>query len=355
MARTNDARSFLRLFLGTAAAASALLFAIILLLDPYGISPIRLPLARAIMDINQRYMYPQLARSSAFDSVVIGTSTSRLLDPRALNAAFGGRFANLAMNAGTAWEQTELAKLYLRHNPSPETFILGIDEMWCLKGRDVPRVTFRGFPEWMYDDNRWNDLPEVFNLKTLEIAGRVAAFQVGLAPERIRGDGYEVFTPPEASYDLARARRHIWRDRPSGKVEPENPPKLLSDADMDALHFPAIVWLDELLVLLPPQTRRLLVYMPLHIAQQPTPGSRNAAEIEACKARIDVIASRRKARVVDFAIHSPVTREDSNYWDPLHYRLPIADRIIDGMKRAMASGADDPAGLFRVRRLASRP
>jgi hypothetical protein len=345
-----EARSFLKHVVLAAAGVAALLFFAILLLDPYGNSPLRLVSRQPIMDINQRYMYPRIARSKAYDSVVIGTSTSRLLDPRALDAAFGGRFANLAMNAGTAWEQAELAKLYLRHNPAPKTFILGLDQVWCLPEGAIERITFRGFPEWMYDENPLNDLPELFNLKTLEIAGRVAAFHLRLMPERIRGDGYEVFTPPETSYDLARARLHIWRDRPGARIMPEVPAHALTEAEAQALVFPAIAWLDDLLARLPAGRQRLLVYMPLHVAAQPTPGSRIAAQVEFCKARIDAVASRRGARVVDFAVDSPVTREDSNYWDPLHYRLPIADRIIAGMKAALETGADDAAGLYLVRR-----
>jgi hypothetical protein len=344
------AKTFLTAFLAVLLGASAVIYAAIQALDPYGVSPVRLPLTRAIMDINQRYMYPQIARRSDFDSVVIGTSTSRLLDPHQLDAAFGGRFANFAMNAGTAWEQTELAKLYLRHNPSPRSVIIGVDGVWCAQGKDIPRITFRGFPEWMYDENRWNDLPEVFNLKTLEIAGRKAGFHLGLMPERIRGDGYEVFTPPESTYDLSRARFHIWKDRPSGKIDPVSPPQQISAADSAALSFPAVAWLDDLLGRLPAETRRMLVYMPVHVASQPTPGSRSAAEWDVCKARIDVVAARHNAKVVDFAIHSPVTRDDTNYWDPLHYRLPIAGRIIDGMKRALETGKDDPEGVFVVRR-----
>jgi hypothetical protein len=344
------AKSFLGAFIALVAGASAVIYSAIQLLDPYGVSPFRLPVAPAIMDINQRYMYPQIARRAEFDSVVIGTSTSRLLDPKQLDAAFGGRFANFAMNAGTAWEQTEFAKLYLRHNPEPRTFIIGLDWKWCTTGRNTERITFRGFPEWMYDENRLNDLPEVFNLKTLEIAGRKAGFHLGLMPERIRGDGYEVFTPPEETYDLARARFHLWKGRPSMRIEPENPPRRLEPAVANALVFPPLDWLDDLLARMPARTKRLLVYMPVHVAAQPVPGSLEEAERNICKSRIYAIASRRNALVVDFEISSPVTREDSNYWDPLHYRLPVAGRIVDGVKRAVETEKDDPEGLFVVRR-----
>jgi hypothetical protein len=31
--------------------------------------------------------------------------------------------------------------------------------------------------------------------------------------------------------------------------------------------------------------------------------------------------------VVDFMRPSPITTVDDNYWDPLHYRIGVADRI----------------------------
>jgi hypothetical protein len=340
------AAAFLRTFLATALGLTALVSLAIWLLDPYGVSPIRLPIARPIMDINQRYMYPQIVRSHDYDSVLIGTSTSRLLDPADLEAAFGGRFANLAMNAATAWEQTELAKLYLRHQPNPHAFIIGLDPIWCADESNLVKITFRGFPEWMYDENLWNDLPEMLNTKTLEIAGRLLAFHLGLMPERIRRDGYEVFTPPENTYDLARARWHLWKDVPGGKLVPVVPPVVLTAAEEAALRFPALAWLDDLLSRVPASAFRMLAWMPLHVAAQSGPGSREAAMIEACKERIGAIARQRGVAFVDFAIPSEITTDDANYWDPLHYRLPIAPRIVAGMKAA-ARGQTD--AIYRLR------
>jgi hypothetical protein len=343
------ALSFIRTFLAVGAGLTALVWLIVLLLDPYGVSPIRLPIARPIMDINQRYMYPQIVRSGTFDSVVIGTSTSRLLDPQQLDKAFGGRFANLAMNAATAWEQSELAKLYLRYQPAPRTIIIGLDQMWCVDDKSLVKITFRGFPEWMYDDNPWNDLPELLSTKTLEITGRLAAFHFGLMPERIRGDGYEVFTPPETTYDLKRAQFHIWKGFREPRVTPVTPPVVLKQEDADRLQFPALVWLDELLQKTPASGLRVLAFMPIHIAAQPVPGSPEEARIDVCKGRISGIAQKHGVRVIDFNIPSGITTNDANYWDPLHYRLPIAGRIVDGLKAAADTGRDAPDGIYRIR------
>src|SRR5690606_28684760 len=129
------------------------------------------------------------------------TSTARLLAPKALEAKFGGRFANLALNSGTAWEQYRIARLFLRDAPAHATLVVGLDQVWCREDADTNRVTVRGFPEWMFDADPWNDLPYMLNVRALEISGRRLAHALGLARARWPEDGYEVFTPPETAYD----------------------------------------------------------------------------------------------------------------------------------------------------------
>ncbi|MGL4637741.1 MAG: hypothetical protein ACRCWF_17290 [Beijerinckiaceae bacterium] len=344
-----SARSFVKAWLVMAFACVAVCAAFIGFIDPYGVLITRKGHQRPIMDINQRYMYPQVVRSQQFDSFVIGTSTSRLLDPNQLNAAFGGAFANLAMNAGTAWEQSEMLKLVQRHVPAPKSVILGIDQIWCLDAKNIEKKTFRGFPDWMYDDTRWNDFPQLLNTTTMEIAGRLAGYHLGLMPERIRRDGYEVFTPPEHTYDLARARFHLWGANASRQIAPVQPAVTLTQAETEALHFPALQWLDNALTALPAETRKLIVFMPIHISAQPVPGSRKEAEISACQSKISEIARKHATRIVDFSFASSLTVEDSNYWDPLHYRLPVADLIVRSIKEAASTGANARDGLYRVR------
>ena len=331
-----------RRFVATGAGAAGLLFCAlygaILLLDPYGrrAGPGHPP--SPLMDINQRYMYPQLARSGLFDSAVFGTSTARLLDPVRLAGALGGRFANLAINAGTPWEQVQLIRLFLRHVPAPRTLVLGLDAPWCDPAADEAsrRVTFRSFPPWLYDDDPLDDLPHLLNLKTLEIAGRVALNRLGRMRARIRGDGYEVFTPPEESYDLARARLHLAEGAAVGsQVEAGD-------------RLPAIDWLGELVRDLPTGTRLVLLLPPVHVGGQAKPGSAAAAADDACKRRIVDAVGSRPALVLDYRVPSALTQEDSNFWDTLHYRLPIAARIVDDIRAGLDAPREAPDGRYRI-------
>lgn len=347
--RLSPGARFLTLFTAVSAALAGFVVLALALVDPYGMSPIGLPVARPIMDINQRFMYPQLARSGRFDSAVFGTSTLRLLDPEKLDPAFGGRFANLAMNAATPWEQLQLAALFRRKTPDLRTVIFGIDSTWCEQDADsaAKRLTFRAFPESFYDDNKFNDLIQFFNVKSIEIAGRLAGYHLGWVAPRIRDDGYENFLPPDAEWTPAYADRLLWSGTPRAVV-PRVPPYVLADEERNALRFPAITWLGTFAESLPATTRLILVLPPNHIRGQPTPGTREAAVDMACR---ETILRQIGARsiVVDMRFANDLTRNDANYWDPVHFRLPIAGDVLAMIRAATADDATSGPYWRRLR------
>ncbi|WID96884.1 hypothetical protein QO058_00905 [Bosea vestrisii] len=333
-------------FVLAALALTALLFGFIAALDPYGARVQAGQPARPLMDLNQRFMYPQIVKSGAFDSAVFGTSTLRLLDPAILSTGLSARFANLGMNAATPWEQTQIAGLFARQVATPKFAIWGIDQTWCEADAtsEARRLTPRPFPPWLYDDSAWNDWPKQLNFTTLEIALRLAAHRLGLQPQRLRGDGYEVFTPPEATYDLARARVHLYHGH-GGQVPdltPQSPPAEVVASERASWRFPALAWLERGLAAFPTTTQRLIVLPPVHASALPRQGSAAWQRFEACKAQIAALAMRQRAVIADYAHPSVLTREDSNYWDPAHYRLPIARRIETDLI-ALGQGKPAPA------------
>lgn len=338
-------RRFLWVVCGAFFGVLAALYLFIILMNPYGNLPHFLFSKHAITDINQRFQYPALIRSGEFDSIVTGTSDARLLHPAALEKIFGGRFANLSINAGRAWEQYQLAKLFMRETPHPRTLLVTLDHFWCDPNAATNRTTFRGFPEWIYDDNSWNDFGNMLNTKSLEISARRLRTALGLQPGRFEA-GYEVFTPPENEYDRVKVRRKIWGKRGPRKIEPTVPPYIPTAAERSAWQFPALNWLDDMLGQFP--GRKVLAFMPAHIAAQRKPGTLAAAMENECKARIAQIAHRNGASpVIDFRIPSSITSNDDNYWDRLHYRVPIADRLVMGIGRALA-GEEDANGDWRI-------
>jgi hypothetical protein len=339
-------KRFVVLFARTFAATLAVSYAFVLLVDPYDIVPFSLRFERSLVSISYPFMYPQVVRSGKFDSLIVGTSTSRLLDPAFLGKALDVRLANLAVNSMMAWEQKTMVEYFERHVGPPKALIVAIDGVWCNENADRARHNPVGWPDWLYDDNPWNDYLYLLNEPTLEIAVRLVGNKLGLYRERVRFDGFEVFTPPDETYDLERARRDIWRDR-SPETVPDLPPPPLSERERASLSFPALEWLDRMMSRLPASTTKVMAFMPVHVAAQPWPGTKGAAIEAACKARIAEIGRKTGAKVIDWRIASPITREDRNYWDSVHYRLPIAQRLQQEIVDAL-NGRRSADGTYRI-------
>ena len=325
-------RTFL-LYLCTSCVAALVAVAIfIAIMDPHDHLFFSPNFRRAPINTNQRFSYPALARSPRFDSLVIGTSTIRLLQPTLLNESFGGRFANLAMNSATAYEQRKIHDLFMRHHHNTKTFLLGIDKVWCAAEGSAERYTHRPFPEWLYDENRWNDLPHMLNSATLEQAVRQLQYQLGKREPRYGFDGYRHFLPPLEEYELPRARQHIYGA--DGSVRERTGPAVqIGDEVRRGWPFPALQDLQRMLVALPASTNKVLVFVPYHLYIQALPSTLAGQQMMECKRRIGAFAHKLpNTTVLDFMVDSTVTREDRNYWDSLHYTQAIADQLVRDIK-----------------------
>ena len=343
-------RRYWRTALGVALGLLGAIYALIVVVDPYDTLWLSPPFERAPMASNQRFSYPALARRAAFDSAVIGTSTVRLWNPARLNDRFGGRFVNLSMNSATAFEQSRILDVFARSHRKIGTVIIGIDVVWCQAGAPYERLTFRPFPPWLYDDDPWNDFLHLLDLKTLEITGRQIAYLTGLREPKFGLDGYANFLPPKRDYDLARARENIYgtADRspatPAEAVQSDDPGLA---AKLAGLRFPDHGMLADMLAALPAETRKILVFVPYHAANQGDAGSQTALHYEGCKRRLARLAAAvPNGHALDFMIPSPITTEDTNYWDSLHTTTEIADRVVDLIAAAVLDGLHAP-DLFR--------
>lgn len=337
-------RRFLLMTVASFGVLSLACYAFILVMDPYQNVPFSPALARAPVAQNQRYAYPSLARDARFDSAIVGTSMVRLLKPARLNALLDARFVNLAMNSATAYEQLQMNALFLRHHPTPRVMIYALDDSWCRAVEAPERYTFRDFPEFMFDENRWNDLRYLFNDKALENAVRMLELVRGKRDPKYGPDGYSDFTRDFGAYDLNRTRQRIY----GATTPPPAPPAVdLEPAVADVPRMANLDLLPALLAAAPAATRVVLLMPPMHVWHV----HGNAAAYRECKRQALAVAERRKeVLVLDYLLDGPVTRADRNYWDAIHYDDPIAERIERDIATAL-DGRFAPAAGVVVRRL----
>jgi hypothetical protein len=320
---------FIRFLTLSAGTIALLVFAFVLVLDPYQNVPFSPPLARAPVSSNQRFAYPALARDPTFDSAIIGTSTSRLLDPERLNALLNARFVSLAMNSATAYEQLRIHEVFARHHPNSAYLIVGVDETWCNRASTIENYTFREFPEWMMDENRWNDLLYLFNDKALENAVRMYQLLNGSREPKYRNDGYRDYTREFRERDRGGLMNRLYGSGSREYVRAEVHP---SSAHAD-WSYPLLSDLMTL-VMRAPNARVVLLLPPLH-ARYIAGIAENMSE---CKARlVSMFGSFGNVVILDYMYASALTENDANYWDPIHTTRDVARVLETDLGRVLNS------------------
>jgi hypothetical protein len=90
-----------------------------------------------------------------------------------------------------------------------------------------------------------------------------------------------------------------------------------------------------LLAELPASVRVVLFFPPFARAYQGPPGGAAERYWAVCKERVaSLVRARRGTVLVDFLRDTDFTREPSNYYDGMHYRLTVADRLAAALAAA---------------------
>jgi hypothetical protein len=295
---------------------------ILLLLDPYGtgrLTPFR---SATVREQGPRTANAHRAADSRFDGVILGNSHIQLVEPAALRAALGTPFVSLIVPATGPREQFAILEYRLsRHSRPPDALVWGIDDRWCA-AEDHPALT-HPFPFWLYDPNdaayaaglvRWSALEELPPrlLALLGLSRRPAA----------RPDGF---------WDYEAYRE--WRaDVVGPRLAKREPPFLVNRTG----RYPQIERLGRTLAALPASVRVVLVRPPVHASALPQPDTDEARSEAGCRAALEEAArARARTAMLDRRVDAPDTRDPANFFDPTHYRRPVA-RALGARHRGRA-------------------
>ena len=320
--------------------ALGFLYLSIYLIDPYDLFMLSPEASRYQISSKRRLGNPGIARKPQFDSFIIGTSTVMLLKPRRLNKLLHAKIANLSTPAASPYEQMRLAALFVEFHDELNLVIVSIDGAWCTINGN-PRYLDIGnnklkeerfIQEWMYSSSFWQQLPPL-NRRILKHTRKQLEAMLGFRAPKYNSDGYGNFTERYArNYDQARIQKNLYGDsEPALKIAIQ-PAIKVNDSELKSWQFSDIAMLKKWLESLSPSARKILIFPPAHHYKQPQIGSESEALWSECKNRVSNIGSTvPQVTVFDFMIRSPVTMNDSNYWDPDHYTVEIANKIEDAL------------------------
>jgi hypothetical protein len=330
-------RAFSIVYVATLGSAILLL----LLVDPLSVSPVALVMPKhgyALKD--RRFLAPQVIRSGQFDSYLVGSSTIHSVDPAWAEAAFGGRFANIAIHGVTPYELTRVLGLVGSSVPGLRRLNLGLDaDQWCDPLRSAQRYHVKAvFPERLYDTGALPHLPSLLNGKMVAMALRQLMVDLGLKRAPVPPNGYrnELDEARWKPFKPGKSSCHLDCDSATPQV-PESRP-----GNSVALDF-----LEQALAAQPEQAEIIVVLMPPYVSTLPTAAA-ELARIDQCKQRIAAVVSHHAGFTVDFDIASPWTKEANNYWDGRHFRIGIAKALMPRVKEAVERRRDAEDGVYRT-------
>jgi hypothetical protein len=346
--KEDDARlawqHWLAVFCGTFFGLSALLFALLLLIDPYDTGRFPGFGIVGIGDSTTRTADASRGRDPRFNATVIGSSTGQLLDPYRLSRETGLRFSQLTMAATGPQEQLTLMRWVISHHPDYGAFVIVTDPSWCSSDPGLPLS--KPFPFWLYGSDL-EYLAHLLNSRSLDRA----AWRIEIAL------GMRQPVDPVGYFDYTKEIKH--------KFVPGLPG---SSAKITNEHWspPDLPWIDRLrafLAGLPQSVRVVLVMPPVYFTLLAEPGSKQAADLDACKAALtNAVPDRQGSGFLDFRLDTEAAHDAVRFADALHSGHGLTRQMEDAIiallrsdqvglnpSRGDAAWTTPPSGRYRGR------
>ncbi len=313
--------AFLTVFFG----GIGLIYAFLLVADPYDTGRLPTPLPTGVVDIERRTASASRGRDPRFNAAIFGNSRSQMLDPAKLSQATGFSFVSLSTPAAGPREEMLMTRYFLRYHPGAEALVFSIDERWC--GHDPSMPLTIDFPFWLYRDNL-----EYFENLLSTRAFNAAQSRVKLALGRVAPTDPRGF----ADYETG----HVWNFHPPATIDAGTPAAAVEPNTF----FPALQSFDVLLSELPRQIKFVIMMPPVYHLQLPRAGTQDAADLLACKVELARRLGRRGLAFLDFLVDGPIARNPENFMDMVHYRFDVAHIIEDRIITAFNAGAAEETG-----------
>jgi hypothetical protein len=310
-----------------------LIYAFLLLVDPWDTGRFPTPLPAGTPDNERRTSTASRGRNPRFDAAIFGNSRTYLIDPEKLSQATGYSFVSLGTPMSGPREQMLVARYFLRFHPAPAAFVFGADERWCDHDPAVPIKLV--FPFWLYGGNL-DYLGGLLSTRSFNAARARIKMALGrVAPDDPRGFlDYEAgkvrnFHPAEPASSETRVNA-LSPDAAGATAA-----AVTADTD-----FPGMEVFDALLAELPPTTRFMIMMPPVYHIALPRPGTQEDVDRAACKAALaERIGRRGGVALLDYLVDGAIARDPENFFDMVHYRRPVAHVIEDGIIAAFNGAA----------------
>lgn len=170
-----------------------LIVALVVIIDPFEIYHRALFYNPPYESETQMYSGAGVAKSYTYDSIIVGSSMTENCRPSVYDDALGGRFVKLSMNAGQSLDHAKMMEIAFRTH-DVRRVVYGMDFFsFSLYYTNQKAKT----PDYLYDDNLFNDVKYWFNKSVLLTSIPKALANIGTPDEDKTRDSMYFWHPPE--------------------------------------------------------------------------------------------------------------------------------------------------------------
>lgn len=112
---------------------------------------------------NQRYVNDGITRSFQYNALITGTSMTENFKTSDMDGIFGVRSVKIPYSGAAYKEVNEGIERALKYNPDIKMVVRGIDMGYLFTPKDWMRDDLGTYPDYLYDNNPFNDVNYVFN------------------------------------------------------------------------------------------------------------------------------------------------------------------------------------------------
>ena len=278
---------------------------------------------------NQRAQNDGIVRHFDYNAVISGTSMTENFKTSEMDALFGVKAIKIPYSGGAFKEVDTSVRKAIMANRDVKLVVRSLDIDYFLMDKDWERDDLGEFPEYLYDNNPFNDVEYVFNKDiifdrayNMVRESRGEGFKPGITSfdeysywQDSAVMGKESVCPKGVDIDRADQAVHL-SDREREKVKETVCQNMITTADM----FPNV----EFYCFIPPYS---MAWWADHAASGDV-----YRYVEAEEYAMELLTEHENIRLFSYNDRTDITGDLNNYMDLTHYGAWVSSLILEWMR-----------------------
>lgn len=270
----------------------------------------------------EQYMNDGITRNFEYDAAVTGTSLTQFFSTSEIDELFGVKSVRLTFKGeGFRRINDNLEKMTVEKD-GLKLVIRGIDTMWFIA--DANYMEYESYPEYLYDENLWNDVNYIFNQ---DIFMQRVIPQIARTVQGIPAKDFDMYIPAERkplTTTYERPEKEEWSVTPE---EMEESMRILSES----LEKNVLAVIKD-----NPEIEFYLFFPPYSICWWDSL-NQNGKEVLERRIRMEEYAIPQILSYPNVHFYSFFNNFDmicnlDNYSDSVHYSAGISTQLLEWMK-----------------------